>query len=670
MKKLKNWFIIGLVFTIFMSIVPTMSSAAGSFISKTFNGRNYKVYVPSGYQSGTDVPLVVMLHGCTQDPNQFAAGTKMNDLAESEKFIVAYPEQPSSANSNKCWNWFDPAHQTRGSGEPSLIAGIVNQIKQNYTIDDNRVFTGGLSAGAAMAVIMGATYPDVFAAVSVGAGLEYKAATSVSNAYTAMSNGGPNPGLQGDAAYNAMGAFKRVVPVVVFHGTADSTVNQVNANQVISQWAQTNDKASDGTDNNNIDDTAEQTISGTVPGGRTYKQYIYKDTAGSTVMEKYMVDGMGHAWSGGSTAGSYTDPNGPNATQISWDFFKNHPKNSADTVPPVTTASPAGGTYTNSVNVSLSANETATTYYTTDGSTPTTSSNSYTGPITISSDKTLKFFSKDSAGNRESIRTEVYEINTGADTSPPVTTASPAGGTYTNSVSVSLSASETATTYYTTDGSTPTTSSNNYTGPITISSDKTLKFFSKDSAGNQESIRTEVYTINSNQSASFSSIASEDGFVGSLLADSLSTTVHKIGDKGMSNTDTYRTILSFDLSSIPDTAMITSVKLRVYRKSLSGTVGGMNVDIKKGVFGTSSSLEQGDYNATASAAAIASLSIPSGDNIYAEVDLPSSAFVHINKNGKTQIRLKSSTAADFSADVLEIFGGEDAVFAPVLNVTY
>ncbi|PNB77200.1 poly(3-hydroxybutyrate) depolymerase, partial [Pseudomonas sp. FW305-BF6] len=137
-----------------------------------------------------------------------------------------------------------------------------------------------------------------------------------------------------------------------------------------------------GVDNNNIDDTADQTITGTVAGGRSYTQSIYKDAAGVSVMEKYMIDGMGHAWSGGSTAGSYTDPNSPNASQISWEFFKNHPKNGAvDTTSPITTASPGGGTYTNAINVALTTNETATTYYTTDGTTPTTSSSTYSSPI-------------------------------------------------------------------------------------------------------------------------------------------------------------------------------------------------------------------------------------------------------------------------------------------------
>ncbi|MEB4860984.1 MULTISPECIES: extracellular catalytic domain type 1 short-chain-length polyhydroxyalkanoate depolymerase [Priestia] len=589
---MKRLFIAGMIFMLFLSLGAVSSSAAGSFTSKTYNGRTYKLYVPSSYQGGAALPLVVMLHGCTQDPDQFAAGTQMNALAETEKFFVLYPEQPSSANSNKCWNWFDTAHQSRGSGEPALIAGMVNQIKSSYSIDADQVFVGGLSAGAAMSVIMGATYPDIFAAISVGAGLEYKAATSVTGAYTAMSSGGPNPIQQGDLAYSAMGEHKRVVPVILFHGTADYTVAPINAHQILSQWAQTNDRASDGLDNNNIDDTADQTLPGTVSGGRSYTKYIYKDTAGKTVMEKYMIEGMGHAWSGGSTSGSYTDPKGPNATKLSWNFFKNHPKNG-------------------------------------DASNP-------------------------------------------GDISPPVTAASPAGGTYGSSVSVTLSPNEPATTYYTLDGSTPTVNSLKYSEPISISSSKTIKFFSVDAAGNQEGVKTEVYQISgtSEKSSVFSSLAAEDGFIGNLSADGMSSSIHKIGDKGMYNTDTYRTILSFDTSSLPDDASITDVSLKIYRKSSTGNISSLKGDIKSGVFGTSSALEQIDYQASPSISAAFQMSVPSLDNGYTTIQLPSSLLGYMNRNGKTQFRLSSSGSADFLSDVVEIYGGDNPAYAPTLTVSY
>ncbi|MBA4543283.1 MULTISPECIES: PHB depolymerase family esterase [Thermoactinomyces] len=318
-----------LVLTVLMG-GPTFAKtafSAGQFIRDTApDGRVYKLYIPSGYDGTTPLPLVVMLHGCTQSPDDFAAGTEMNAYAEQNRFFVVYPEQPVSANLSKCWNWFDSSNQSRGRGEPASIVGVVNKIKSNYPVDSRRVYVAGLSAGGAMSVILGAAYPDVFAAIGVGSGLEYKAATSVLYSGTAMLYGGPDPVQQGNLAYQAMGGYARVVPTIVFHGTADYTVNPVNGNQIISQWAQTNDRASDGMDNNNIDDQADVTSYRSVPNGRTYTDSLYKDQNGTVVMEKIMVNGMGHAWSGGSAAGTYTDPTGPKASSIIWNFFDSHPK--------------------------------------------------------------------------------------------------------------------------------------------------------------------------------------------------------------------------------------------------------------------------------------------------------------------------------------------------------
>ncbi|MBA4495216.1 alpha/beta hydrolase family esterase [Paenactinomyces guangxiensis] len=312
-----------------LSVIPTFHQAhASSFLTKTStDGRTYKLYIPSGYTPETPLPLVVMLHGCAQNPDNFAAGTEMNQYAEQYHFLVAYPDQPYSANLSKCWNWFDPLHQSRGSGEPASIARVVNHIKESYSVDSDRVYVGGLSAGGAMSVIMGAAYPDMFAAVGVSSGLEYKAATSSLTAWTVMMNGGPDPVQQGNRAYQAMGSYARVVPVIAFHGTSDYTVYPVNGHQVISQWAQTNDRVSDGSDNNNIDDHADQVENGQVTGGRSYTRSVYKDQAGNIVMEKIIVNGMGHAWSGGTYTGTYTDPTGPEASKMMWNFFQNHPKN-------------------------------------------------------------------------------------------------------------------------------------------------------------------------------------------------------------------------------------------------------------------------------------------------------------------------------------------------------
>jgi poly(hydroxyalkanoate) depolymerase family esterase len=328
-----------------LAIFTPSPAHAGEFITRMYGDRIYKLYIPDGYQAGTPIPAVVMLHGCTQNPDDFAAGTEMNAYADQHTFFAIYPEQPATANANKCWNWFEPAHQERGSGEPALIVGMLDDVKHDYSVDSSRVYVAGISAGGAMTVIMGATYPDVFAAIGVSAGLEYKAGHDLPSALLAQEQGGPDPVSQGNAAYTAMGAYERVVPVMVFHGTLDVTVAPINGNQVLSQWAQTNDLASDDVDNNDIDDVPEATLPGSVPGGHTYTRYVYNDSAGADVMEKYIVDGMRHAWSGGNAAGSYTDPQGPKASELMWQFFVDHPMPSGDQTPtptliPIATATP------------------------------------------------------------------------------------------------------------------------------------------------------------------------------------------------------------------------------------------------------------------------------------------------------------------------------------------
>ena len=286
--------------------------------------RNYKLWVPTNYSGSTPVPLVMMLHGCTQNPDDFAAGTQMNTLADANTFLVVYPEQPSSANASNCWNWFEIAHQSRGAGEPAILALIVQQIESSYRVNPKRVYVAGMSAGAAMTVILGATYPDIFAAIGVHSGLEYKAGTDLTSGLAAQQLGGPDPNQQGGLAYLAMGKFERRMPAIVFHGTLDLTVQVVNGNQVLSQWAQTNDYIDDSVDNQSVNDTPDQTTTGTVPNGYSYTTTFYNDARGRPLMQKWIVNDMRHAWSGGSSAGSYTDSKGPNASQIMWDFFRQY----------------------------------------------------------------------------------------------------------------------------------------------------------------------------------------------------------------------------------------------------------------------------------------------------------------------------------------------------------
>jgi len=298
-----------------------LPSAAGQFIDFPTTGRTNKLYIPSSASSSNPLPLFVMLHGCTQNPTDFSKGTKMNEVGESRGFFVLYPEQPSSENNNKCWNWFETVDQSRG-GEPKVIADMVTKVASQYVIDFQRVYVAGLSAGAAMSVIVGTVYPEIFAGVGVGAGLEFKAATSVLSAYTAMSSGGPDPISQGRVAYQAMGNNARVQGVLVVHGTSDYTVYPINGKQVTQQYVTTLDYVlGDGDSLGYISIIPTDYTDGQVPGGRAYRTNNYADVkpGSGKVLVKYIeVTGMGHAWSGGSTAGTYTDPNGPDARYATW----------------------------------------------------------------------------------------------------------------------------------------------------------------------------------------------------------------------------------------------------------------------------------------------------------------------------------------------------------------
>ena len=281
------------------------------FLAATFaneaGSRPYKLYVPSGYHSGQPVPLVVMLHGCTQSPDDFAAGTRMNEAAEELTCLVVYPGQTASANMQKCWNWFSEGDQQRGQGEPSLIAGITCQVIRDYAVDPRRVYVAGLSAGGAAAAIMGKTYPDLFAAIGVHSGLACGAARDMQSAFAAMQGGGVTrtAGVRSEAE-------RQILPAIVFHGDRDRTVNPCNADAVVAQSAPATA----------LSQRAEH---GRVPGGHAYSRTLSVDEAGRPVIEQWIIHGAGHAWSGGSAAGSYTDPRGPDATREMLRFFLGHP---------------------------------------------------------------------------------------------------------------------------------------------------------------------------------------------------------------------------------------------------------------------------------------------------------------------------------------------------------
>lgn len=289
--------------------------------SSIYGARFYRVYIPSTY-TGTARPLMVMLHGCLQDGYDFAAGTRMNTFAESRNFIVLYPEQGTAYNPSDCWNWFYTSNQVRGSGEPSVIAGMIDWVKSHYAVDGTRVGVAGFSAGAAMATIVACTYPDKVRKLAEVAGVQYGAATTSGGGTNAMLFGSIyDPNSMGADCYNRMATGgPRSIPTLVFHGTADGTVNVVNAHQTAQQWTQTNDLASDGSDNGNVDYTADATVTGTACRG--YTRYDYNNSANGTVaVRKYIISGMNHRWPGGSSAGTYTDSCAPDASQIIVDFF-------------------------------------------------------------------------------------------------------------------------------------------------------------------------------------------------------------------------------------------------------------------------------------------------------------------------------------------------------------
>ena len=281
-------------------IMPDGTKFIESKFSNAAGSRTYKLFIPSRSR-GQQLPLVVMLHGCTQSPDDFAAGTRMNFLAEEQNFFVVYPEQPSAANPAKCWNWFRSGDQRRGGGEPSLIAGITRQIMRDHAIDPKRVYVAGLSAGGAAAAIMGATYADLYASVGIHSGLACGAASDLPSALVAMRQG------------NGFGAIGDgpPIPTIVFHGDRDTTVHPDNGDRILEQCA----KATSPT---------MKVLRGRIPHGHAYTRTILTDENGSAISEHWDIHGAGHAWSGGSRAGSYTDPQGPDATREMLRFFLEH----------------------------------------------------------------------------------------------------------------------------------------------------------------------------------------------------------------------------------------------------------------------------------------------------------------------------------------------------------
>jgi poly(hydroxyalkanoate) depolymerase family esterase len=301
------------------------SQAAGAGVWEELGtaggSRRTFVYTPPAVTS--PAPLVVMLHGCTQTAEALASGTRMNETADRHGFLVAYPQQTGEHNPAACWNWFEPGHQRRGAGEPAHVAGVVHSIAaatERWQVDRARIFAAGMSAGAAMAAVVAATYPDVFAAVALHSGLPYGAASGQGAAFQLMRSGARDAGGLGDAVHAAMGAQARRVPALVVHGAADRTVAPVNGEQLAGQWLAANRLADP--DAGDLDPRRPSSTSpDAVPGGHRFTRTRWNARDGRPIVEHVAIDGLGHAWSGGAAGGSYTDPDGPSATDAAWRFF-------------------------------------------------------------------------------------------------------------------------------------------------------------------------------------------------------------------------------------------------------------------------------------------------------------------------------------------------------------
>ncbi len=282
--------------------VPEGAQFAARSHASHAGARDYKLYRPA---SAPDRPrgLIVMLHGCTQSPDDFATGTGMNAVAEDHGLLVAYPGQTSAHNASSCWNWFNPADQRRGAGEPAILASLTRELMTEFGLERDAVFVAGLSAGGAMAAVMGEAYPDIYAAVGVHSGLAAGSASDVVSAFAAM---------RGEAGTVVPRPTRNPAPgprvrTIVFHGAADATVHPSNAARIVANAA--DDRLSLARDN------------GKSQGGHTYTRTIYTRSDGNAAVEFWLIDGAGHAWSGGQAAGSYTNPQGPEASSEMARFF-------------------------------------------------------------------------------------------------------------------------------------------------------------------------------------------------------------------------------------------------------------------------------------------------------------------------------------------------------------
>jgi len=295
---------------------PSADTVGGEgFVWGSYDGpegsRRYKLYVPAKIPSGPR-RLLVMLHGCTQDPDDFARGTRMNSIAGEQGFLVLYPEQPATANPLKCWNWFAAAHQKRGEGEPAILAGMIRRVVEEQKIDPSKVYLAGISAGGAMAAILGATYPELFSGLAIHSGIAYGLATDMTQGLAAMRAPEGDAAALGKAAIEAMGERRKPIPVIIVQGTKDPSVNPTNGGLLASQWRAVN----------GLEETVAPILHFDGEGGRYSGEHVsWRGSNPKSIVDLWAIADLGHAWSGGSKDGTFTDDKGPNISQTIIDFF-------------------------------------------------------------------------------------------------------------------------------------------------------------------------------------------------------------------------------------------------------------------------------------------------------------------------------------------------------------
>jgi poly(hydroxyalkanoate) depolymerase family esterase len=292
----------------------------GSF-SNDAGSRDYYLYIPKNSTTGP-IPLYVMLHGCEQDAPTFAAITGMRELGEQYGFAVLFPQEASSDNDLQCWNWFDTSNFTRGAGEISIIAGMVGQAQGKINLDMTKIYVGGMSAGAALAVDLISCYNDLFSGALVGSGLMFEAATSEADTFTAMSSGSSaDPTQTGTDAARCTGSAARLSPVIIVHGSADTTVNPTNSTQVMEEVTQMNNVLDNGHTQTTTTISSEQA---TAPGGESYTTDTYGGQGGQVHIVSVTVQGMPHAWSGAHSTGEFTDQGGPDESALMIQFMNQY----------------------------------------------------------------------------------------------------------------------------------------------------------------------------------------------------------------------------------------------------------------------------------------------------------------------------------------------------------